>query len=306
MEANRSVSYNSNINTGAAQSLSKVNNMEFNFNGNHYLMNRPPDYFVYIYNVGEQNHVVSRSPIMERAVMLGKKPEQKYALCGRFPQPLITVVTNVDANENRPEYVDCQRFVMDMINPDNLGRNPGDQDAVITNITSVNNNIGAKGVFWSLNGPEASKYGHLEEPTDDEIKRAITRMERYYDKLTLEADTVQASNPAGLLGALTPEHHLAADYNTRNFGNQYKWHQTLSRLEDCELCGSKVKSGIAFHRTDEGGICVRDWERTVKAGAKTRAEAYDATGDAKFAPRVAPGAPAVTPGVPKGPQVPKE
>jgi len=37
---------------------------------------------------------------------------------------------------------------------------------------------------------------------------------------------------------------------------------------------------------EDGGICVRDWDRAVKAGARTRADAYDATGDEKFAPRV--------------------
>jgi len=60
-------------------------------------------------------------------------------------------------------------------------------------------------------------------------------MERYYNKLVEKANTVQASKPADLPDTLTPEHHIAADYLTRNFGNQFQWHQTLSRLEDCEL-----------------------------------------------------------------------
>lgn len=274
-------------NPGLSQGMARANNMDFNFNGNHYLMNRKPDYYVYLYTVSEHSQVVSRPPLISSMVLLGKKPGDKYALCGRFPQPLTTMQSNVDSNEVTPLLSDCRRFIMDICNPDNLGMNAEDQDAVIKTITNVGNNLNDKGVFWSLNGPGASKTGNLEAPTEDEIKRATARMERYYNKLVEKANTVQASKPADLPDTLTPEHHIAADYLTRNFGNQFQWHQTLSRLEDCELCGTKVKAGIAFHRTDEGGICVRDWARTVKAGAKTRAEAYDATGDEQFAPRVA-------------------
>ena len=290
-------------NQSLSDGMSRANNLDLNFNGNHYLMNRAPDYYVYIYNVSEQSHVVSRPPIIRSMVLLGKSPAQKVALCGRFPQPLTTMQSNVDSNEVTPLLSDCRRFVMDICNPDNLGNQPADQDAVINTVTNVGNNLGAKGVFWSLNGPGASKTGNLEEPTEDEVKRAVARMEKYYNKLVEKANTVQASKPADLPDTLTPEHHLAADYLTRNFGNQFSWHQTLSRLEDCELCGTKVKAGIAFHRTDEGGICVRDWTRTVKAGAKTRAEAYDATGEEKFAPRVAPVA---APSSPKGTQISSE
>jgi hypothetical protein len=264
-------------NSGLSEGMARANNHDFSFNANTYLMSREPDYYVYIHTVAEQSFDVSRPPIISLMKLVGKTAKQKSALCARFPQPLLTPQSNVDSNETTIGPMDCRRFVMDIVNPDNLGNKPEDQDAVITSISAVGNNLGAKGVFWSLN----------EIPTEVEINAAVARMERYYKKLTEEANTVEASAPAKLPDTLTPEHHAAADYITRHFGTQFKWHTALSRLESCELCGEQVKAGIAFHRTEEGGVCVRDWARTVKSGARTRAQAYEATGDEQFAPKVA-------------------
>ena len=259
--------------TDLSEGMTRANNTSFNFNGNHYLMNRAPDYWVYIHTVSENSFDVSRPPIISKMKLVGKTGKAKSALCARFPQPLLTAIGNVDSNETTISPMDCRRFVMDIINPDNLGF---DQDAIITSVTSVGNNLGGKGIFWSLN----------EEPTEQEINAAVARMEKYYKSITEKANTVEASSPKDLPDTLTPEHHFAADYLTQHFGTQFKWHTSLSRLESCELCGEKVKAGIAFHRTDEGGVCVRDWARTVKSGARTRAQAYEATEDPQFAPKV--------------------
>jgi len=263
-------------NPGLSDGMSRANNSEFNFNGNQYLMNRAPDYWVYIHTVSEGTYDVSRPPIISTMKLVGKSPKQKYATCARFPQPLLTPQSNVDSNEVTIAPMDCRRFVMDIINPDNLGNRPEDQDAIITSRSNVGNDLGAKGVFWSLN----------EVPTDAEISSAIARMEKYYKTLTEKANTVEASSPKDLPDTLTPEHHTAAEYLSKVFGTQFKWHTAMARLEDCELCGQKIKSGIAFHRTEEGGLCVRDWVRAVKSGAVTRAQAYEATEDEQFAPKV--------------------
>jgi hypothetical protein len=253
--------------------MTRANNMDFNFNGNHYLMNREPDYYVYIHTVSEHSYTISRPPLISKMVLIGKGPKADCATCVRFPQPLLTPQSNVDSGEVTILPIDTRHFVMDIINPENMSL---DQDAVINAFISKGNNLGAKGVFWSLN----------EVPTKVEIDAAIKRMEKYYTDITQNANAVEASAPGELPLTLTPEHHSAADYLTHHFGIQFKWHTAMSRLEDCELCGEKVKAGIAFHRTDEGGVCVRDWDRTVKSGARTRSQAYDATGDIKWLPQV--------------------
>lgn len=255
-----------------SESMTRANNMEFNFNGQHYLMNRKPDYFVYLHSVSEQSFEVSRPPLIRKMTLVGKAHGQKSTKCASFPQPLLTPLGNVDSNELSIIPMDARRFCMDIVNPDNLGL---DQNAVIKGVTSIGNDLGKKGVFWSLN----------EEPTDEEIKQAVKRMETYYKELVEKANTVQASSPKDLPDTLTPEHHAAADYLADHFGMTFQWHAKMSRLEECELCGERIKAGIAFHRLEDGGICVRSWERAVKAGARTRQQAYDATGDEKWLPK---------------------
>jgi len=247
----------------------RAHNFDFNFNVNDYLLSRKPEYFVYLYNISENDYVVSRPPIAKEVRIPGRKAGQEYALVGRLPQPMWVPEGSVDSSQLKIGAEDARRFAMDIINPDNLGL---DQDALIQNPMSQGANLGAKGVFWSLNNP----------PTEVELKAAKKRMEAYYENILLKAEAHAVSSPATLSQYLTPEHHAAADY----FGNEYTWHTKRSRPMDCPNCGVRVKEGIAYHVVD-GDLCVIDWVRTVKAGKRTRAQAFDATGDQQFAPVVA-------------------
>lgn len=244
-----------------SESMNKANNFDFNFNGQHYLMNRAPDYFVYIYNVSEQAFEVSRPPILKKMIIPGRTAGAEYALAARLPQPLLTPSGSVDSSEIGIVPQDTRRFAMDIINPDNLGLN---QDAVLDpkSITSVGNNLGAKGVFWSLNNP----------PTKEEISAATKRLEARYNFLLEQARTVEVSAPGTLKDVLTPEHHAAVEY----YGLETSWHGKRSKPMDCPNCGERIKQGVAFHKTEEGGLCVLDWVRAVKAGVRTKAQAIEA------------------------------
>lgn len=242
-----------------SSSMTRANNQDFNFNGNHYLMNRAPDYFVYLHNVSEQNFEVSRPPLIRKMTLVGRRGTEKVTACARFPQPLLTPNGNVDSNEITIIPMDARRFCMDIINPDNLGL---DQNAVIKNPTNIGNDLGKKGIFWSLNSIA----------TSDEVEGAVKRMEAYYNHLLEQARTVEVSNPAGLKDTLTPEHHAAADY----YGVETSWHGKRSRPMDCPNCGDRVKAGIAFHKTDEGTLCIIDWKRAVSSGVRTKQQAIDA------------------------------
>lgn len=264
-----------------SNAMSKSNNFDFNFNTNDYLLGRKPEYFVYIFNVSEETYEVARPPIAKRIVIPGRKVGEKYALAGQIPQPLLIPEGNVDSSDIRVGAQDARRFAMDIINSENLTL---DQDAVIDpkQAFSQGADLGKKGVFWSLNAV----------PTEEEIKKAVGRMEKYYTYLLSQARATEVSSPATLSHILTPEHHRAADY----YGEEHSWHGKRSRPMDCPNCGTKVKEGIAYHVVD-GDLCVINWERTVKAGKVTRAQAYDATNDPKFAPKeVAPAAKPATKG----------
>ena len=247
----------------------RAHNFDFNFNVNDYLLSRKPEYFVYLFNISDTAYEVSRPPIARRISIPGRKAGQEYQLAGRFPQPMWIPEGSVDSSALKVGAEDARRFAMDIVNPENLGL---DQDAVLDpkNNLSQGANLGAKGVFWSLN----------EVPTKDELAAAKRRMEAYYTAILTKAEAHAVSSPGTLADYLTPEHHAAADY----FGQEYTWHSKRSRPMDCPQCGTRVKEGIAYHVVD-GDLCIIDWERTVKAGKRTRAQAYDATGEEKFAPR---------------------
>jgi len=254
-----------------SEGMNKANNHSFNFSLQEYLYSRKPDFYVYLYNVSEQSFDVFRPPLFANIHIPGRKPKEIYTIAARLPQPLLTPQGSVDSDELSTNLMDTRRVVMDMINPDNLGL---DQDAVINNPTNVGNDLGKKGVFWSLNGPGASKIdpSKFEAPTDAEIKAAIRRMEQHYNTLLEKARAVETSNPKELVEMLTPEHHAAADY----FGVETSWHGKRSRPMDCPNCGERIKQGVAFHKTDEGTLCIIDWKRAVASGVRTKQQAIDA------------------------------
>ncbi len=265
-------------NEQSSQAMAAANNGSFNFNANEYLMSREPQFMVYIHSISERTYEVFRPPYFKKLILVGKKPGEKYIRCASLPHPMNVPDCNVDSSEIGIKQVDARRVAMDILNPDNLGL---DQDAVILSPTSIGNNLGEKGVFWSLN----------EVPTHEELQKAQKRMEEYYRRLVDKANTTQAAEPGKLPDILTPEHLAAAAYLEENFGMQFVWHTRMARLEDCAICGEKAKAGVAFHRTDDGGVCVRDWARAVKAGARTRAQAFEATEDPQWAPKAPQGEP---------------
>ncbi len=292
MGANSTVTPRGDLSTA----MTRSHNNDFNFNANEYLLSRKQDYWVYIFSISERSYEIYRPPIIRQMLLIGKAPKAEYALCARFPHPMNVPDASVDSSEIGIKQMDARRFCMDVCNPDNLGF---DQNAVIAAPTSIGNNLSAKGVFW-ITEPECTfaedDVDHLKPiPSAKHIADAKKRMEVYYRSLVEKANTVHSSKPADLADLLTPEHLAAAEYLEENFGMQFAWHQRMARLENCDLCGEKTKAGVAFHRMEDGGICVRDWDRAVKAGARTRADAYDATGDEKFAPRVPKAPVAATP-----------
>lgn len=278
-----------------SNAMTRSHNQDFNFNANEYLLSRAQDFWVYIFSISERSYDIYRPPVIKQMLLVGKAPKARYALCARFPHPMNVPDANVDSSEIGIKQMNTIRFCQDVCNPDNLGT---DQNSIPSVVTSIGNNLNAKGVFWAVEkdctfAPEdTEKLRPI--PSEKALEDAKKRMEAYYRTLVEKANTVHSAKPSDLPDLLTPEHLAAAEYLENAFGQQFAWHQRMTRLEDCDLCGEKTKAGVAFHRMEDGGICVRDWTRAVKAGARSRAQAYDATGDAQWAPRQSK-APAVTP-----------
>lgn len=284
-----------------SEKQASVFNPSVSFSPYNYLLTKQPDYFVYLYNVSEQSFKVSRPPVFRELTIPGIKGvglndierekflaeggnTERYILATRIPSPVVTPKSTPDSDQFDYDAMDGRRFVMDIINPDNLGV---DQDAFIDpkNITGQGNNLGSKGLFFSMNNP----------PLKAEVDAAYARMERYYKSKLDEARTVEVSAPATLSAVLGPEHHAAADY----FGEETSWHGKKIKAVVCDICGERTRENAAFHKMEDGGLCIKDWSRAIKAGVRTRAQAFEATEDPQFAPKTpaAPVAPA-TPEVP--------
>jgi hypothetical protein len=239
--------------------MTKANNRNFNYTMQDYLYSRKPDFWVYLYNVSEQSFDVFRPPLFANIHIPGRTRGEVYVTAARLPSPLLAPQGSVDTDEISTQLLDTRRVLMDVCNPDNLSL---DQNSVTAKPTNIGNNLSQRGVFWSLNNP----------PTEEEIKAATLRMEKHFNTVLEKMKALETSDPKALLEALSPEAHTAADY----FGVETSWHGRRSKPMDCPQCGERIKQGVAFHKTDEGGLCVLDWARTVKAGARTIQQAIDA------------------------------
>src|SRR5271157_4384772 len=242
-----------------SESMTKANNRNFNYAMQEYIYSRKPDFWVYLYNVSEQSFDVFRPPLFANIHIPGRTRGETYTIAARLPCPLPVPQGSVDTDEVTTQLMDTRRVLMDVCNPDNFSL---DQNSVISKPTNIGNNLSQRGVFWSLNNP----------PTEEEIKAATVRMEKHFNTVLEKMKALETSDPKGLLEALSPEAHTAAHY----FGVETSWHGRRSRPMDCPNCGERIKAGVAFHKTEEGGLCVLDWTRTVKAGARTIQQAVDA------------------------------
>jgi hypothetical protein len=75
---------------------------------------------------------------------------------------------------------------------------------------------------------------------------------------------------------------MAADY----FHEQFSWHKREVHKENCPRCGMPANVGAPFHALEGGGLCVGDWDAAIRAGVRSRAQAFEATEDNKYAPRL--------------------
>ena len=249
--------------------MTRANNIDWNFSTADYMLSRPADFFVYLFNIAKQEYKVSRLPLIKEMILPARKEGENYALITKLPSPFKFPKGNVDSNDIDIVVLDGRRMAMDIINPDNLTL---DQDAVITGGYSVGQNLGRLGIFWSVN----------EVPIEAELTAATKRLEAHYRSLLTDARAVETSNPQALPAVLTPAHHAAADY----FHETFNWHKKEVHLENCPRCGSPARVGAPFHPMEGGGLCIGDWDAAIKSGVRSRAQAYEATEDEKYAPRV--------------------
>lgn len=219
---------------------------------------RQPDYYIYIFTVSDRDFTVSQPPLFPALYIPARKKGERVSFVVKLPSPFQQLdregaVGDLITRGHRAEAV-----AQSICNPNNLSL---DQDAPINDrsILGFGVDLNAQGVFWSRN----------EKPTEDEIRRAELRRERYYRALLEKARVLEISNPKELNDILNQDFHQAAEY----FHQETSWHKTMIKFEECPLCGESIKPGVAAHKNSLGGTCIIDKDRAKLMGLPTTSPA---------------------------------
>lgn len=253
---------------------------------------RDPDYRVYLFNISRRTFtnvgrigrsgmtipgVVDSDPTSLAVPVAGKKnvytevagkPNDRYHYVTSLPQPFLMAKFNDESGMVGYVETDVRRVVVDLIDPDNLTLSLDASDSIRPDQRfSFGTNLAEKGVFFSLNNP----------PTKEDHDKARARMEKYYNRLLEQIQTLELTDKAKMSEALAgnPDYAFAADY----FGKMLSWHKPQTRTEECPNCGEGRQVGRLFHISSDGGLCVEPsvagWQAAVRAGRRT----YDAVPD---------------------------
>jgi hypothetical protein len=209
---------------------------------------------VWVYNVSTMDFEVD-NPVLKVAKIPGRTLEEKYSVYTSFPMAMKMPKENVDNGEVQFVFMDGRRFAMDLINPDNLGL---DQDAKLIYITSPGRDLGAKGVFWSLQNPPpkeaidaarkrmVKRYKMLLEQVgtkifvtgmsfNQKVKALVSEFKKtkYYAQYKPKQLKQMAEDRIKFQLGITPEHHAAAEH----YKLKTEWHPALEpRLRRTQKC----------------------------------------------------------------------
>ena len=236
---------------------------------------RSPEYHIYLFNVSPRTF----DPATATGFAAGKLgprgilvpgvaendplipgTENRYRYITSFPQPVMLAKPNLESNEIEHVEMDVRRYVIDLINPDNLTLSldtqiPADQ------VYSVGNDYSRKGIFFDYENP----------PTKEMAMRAVSRMETYYKGLLDTAATLELTDKARLSQELSsnPDYSFAANY----YGKDVTWNRKQTRPIECPNCGEHKPSGRKFHTTSFGSLCVEPtidaWRNIFQSGIRT-------------------------------------
>lgn len=226
---------------------------------------RKPEYYVYIYSVVDPrpagSPLLRHQPPLTRNLRITECPRnEKYVEVCVIAHPVNQPDINPMNDQPTVYFSDAKRVAQDIVNPSNRTIN---QDHVTPpeQMFADGDDYGKLGVFWSLANP----------PSEEEVAKAVKRKEDHYRMILNNARQMEVADPKQLLEKITITHHVAADY----FGEEHSWHRTAERPAYCPNCGERIKNEkVACHPSSAlgGVLCVIDWQRTVEAGLKAKAD----------------------------------
>lgn len=269
---------NAEISPGVRTSTDALPGPNIRYTGLEWQPRHHAEYYVYLFNVsqrkfekvGPYQNVTIPGVTEEDPFLKGMQANERYHFVTSFPQPMMMPRFSDQSSEIGVVHVDARRYVMDIINPNNVTLS---LDTVIPpeHQFSINNDLSIKGVFFSLSNP----------PAKEDVKKAIGKMEAYYKNLLERAQTLELTDKAKLSEELgqNPDYAYAATY----FGKELSWNKRQVRPVQCPNCGEMKPFGAKFHVNKElGFVCIEPtkegWKAACQAGVKRREDIPEGLG----------------------------
>lgn len=215
-------------------------------------VDRKPDYWLHIFNIGPIKHSVQRPPLTPFLTILDCPPEKPYLLSTSIPNIVNHRYVDAVTGNILTQGFHGELVANGIVNPSNFSRA---QFSDVVDWANSGNDLTSQGCFWSRHNP----------PLASEIATARSRMERYFQQ---QVELGNQLHESGKTSEITPRMHVAASY----FKLQLPWHRRYEVPTTCPECGEEIKPGVSFHRNSLSLICVLDWRRAVEAGVKALAD----------------------------------
>lgn len=240
-----------------------------------------PEYHIYLFNVSPRIYdpaigtgfcpgrlgnkgiyvggIEETDPSVNGLSVEGGDKSRKYHYVTSFPHPMLMSKPNLESNEMSWVETDGRRYVIDLINPDNLTLSldtaiPPDQ------VYSVGNDYSRRGIF----------FDYQKIPSKPYMSAAVRRMESYFKNLLDVAAQLEMTDKPKLSQELgsNPDYAVAANY----YGKDVAWNRMQVRPVSCPNCGEHKPAGRLFHMSSFGTLCVEQtldaWRSAYFSGAK--------------------------------------
>ena len=241
-------------------------NPDFVFTGNAN-MTRAPEFYVGIFNVSDQQHLIERPWVNYNPAQRGKilvipaRQENERVSKPFLISDVVQIpIRNVYSGEMDTRGQDGKFLAQDAINPE-------DSRGSWRTVKPVNAGLAANegtnlynwGVFWEAVATQTST------PSDEAVTAAYRRLEENYNRLIEEAKMLWTAGGQGR-AQIGNTHRRAASY----FGQEFEWNQLYRQRIECEGCGEKINPKAVICPTCGA---VRDWQKALALGMKTPAQA---------------------------------
>jgi hypothetical protein len=229
-----------------------------------------PQFHVYLFTCGRRDLKTSHA-LLNQIEIPACKANERYIRFGipipePFPQRVEDVFgTGADPFVYHRGNSGAKRIAQDICDPTNPTLNQdiedyGKMDAYFA--VQSGTNFSKQGVFWSTNLV----------PEDKEIARAEAKRDRFYRFVINMYDKFQAEDPKAADRLMA-----AAGFDSKDVRTALEFYQeerpaykAYKPKMPCPNCGQQVAQGLAYHKDDDGDLCVIDWERTVMSGKRKR------------------------------------